>query len=166
MSSPSVEHLQSPAAQICNSPRSFGPSRVVLGRTQFVGSKFGIFGGFGWVRSSIWVDEPGFRRVRSSVFPNLVLGLTYIWPNKFEVWTICRGSKGFKVRFWWTSLGSKEFEVRPVKFEAVPPNTRSDLCLLLIYNNHQYKYLLLHCFPFFRALYETLILRKPSWFGV
>ena len=65
------------------------------------------------------VDEPGFRRVRSLVFPNLVLDLTYIWPNKFEVRTICRDSKGFEVRFWWTSLGSKEFEVRPVKFEAV-----------------------------------------------
>ena len=37
---------------------------LVLGRTQFVGSKFGIFGGFEWVRSSIMVDKPGFRRVQ------------------------------------------------------------------------------------------------------
>ena len=41
-------------------------SQLVLGRTQFVGSEFGIFGGFGWVRSSVLVGEPGFGRVRSS----------------------------------------------------------------------------------------------------
>ena len=40
--------------------------RLVLGRTQFVGSEFGIFGGFGWVRSSVLVGKPGFGRVRSS----------------------------------------------------------------------------------------------------
>ena len=39
---------------------------LVLGRTQFVGSEFGIFGGFGWVRSSVLVGELGFGRVRSS----------------------------------------------------------------------------------------------------
>ena len=38
----------------------------MLGQTQFVGSEFGIFGGFGWVRSSVLVGEPGFGRVRSS----------------------------------------------------------------------------------------------------
>ena len=32
----------------------------------FVGSEFGIFGGFGWVRSSVLVGKPGFERVRSS----------------------------------------------------------------------------------------------------
>ena len=32
----------------------------------FVGSEFGIFGGFGWVRSSVLVGEPGFGGVRSS----------------------------------------------------------------------------------------------------
>ena len=36
---------------------------IVLGQTQFMGLKFGIFGGFGWVRSSILVDKPGFRRL-------------------------------------------------------------------------------------------------------
>ena len=41
-------------------------SQLVLGRTQFVGSEFGIFGGFGWVRSSVLVGKPGFGRVRSS----------------------------------------------------------------------------------------------------
>ena len=39
---------------------------LVLGRTQFVGLEFGIFGGFGWVRSSVLVGELGFGRVRSS----------------------------------------------------------------------------------------------------
>ena len=38
----------------------------MLGQTQFVGSELGIFGGFGWVRSSVLVGEPGFGRVRSS----------------------------------------------------------------------------------------------------
>ena len=38
----------------------------MLGRTQFVGSEFGILGGFGWVRSSVLVGEPGFGWVRSS----------------------------------------------------------------------------------------------------
>ena len=37
---------------------------VVLGQTQFLGSEFGIFGGFGWVHSSVLVGEPGFERVR------------------------------------------------------------------------------------------------------
>ena len=36
---------------------------VVLGQTQFLGSEFGIFGGFGWVHSSVLVGEPGFERV-------------------------------------------------------------------------------------------------------
>ena len=31
-----------------------------------MGSEFGIFGGFGWVRSSVLVGKPGFERVRSS----------------------------------------------------------------------------------------------------
>ena len=36
---------------------------IVVG---FVGSEFEIFGGFGWVRSSVSASEPGFERVRSS----------------------------------------------------------------------------------------------------
>ena len=47
---------------------------IVLVQTQFVCSEFGIFGGFGWVCSSVLVDESGFGRVRSSVFPDLGLG--------------------------------------------------------------------------------------------
>ena len=39
-----------------------------------IGSKFGIFGGFRWIRSSILADVPGFGRVHSSVFTDLVLG--------------------------------------------------------------------------------------------
>ena len=38
----------------------------MLGQTQFVGSEFGIFGGLGWVRSSVLVGKLGFRRVGSS----------------------------------------------------------------------------------------------------
>ena len=41
----------------------FSKMFIVVG---FVGSEFGIFGGFGWVRSSVLVGEPGFGRVRSS----------------------------------------------------------------------------------------------------
>ena len=33
---------------------------LVLGQTQFMGSNFGLFGGF--VHSSILVNEPGFRK--------------------------------------------------------------------------------------------------------
>ena len=36
---------------------------IIIG---FVGSEFWIFGGFGWVRSSVLVDKLGFGRVRSS----------------------------------------------------------------------------------------------------
>ena len=41
----------------------FSKMFIVVG---FVGSEFGIFEGFGWVRSSDLVGEPGFGRVRSS----------------------------------------------------------------------------------------------------
>ena len=40
----------------------FSKMFIVVG---FVGSEFGIFGGFGWVRSSVLVGKPGFGRVRS-----------------------------------------------------------------------------------------------------
>ena len=89
---------------------------IVVG---FVGSELGIFGGFGWVHSSVLVYESGFRRVRSLVFPDQELGLARFRPNRFEVRAFWRASNGFEVRFWWTYLGSSEFEVRPVKFEAV-----------------------------------------------
>ena len=41
----------------------FSKMFIVVG---FVGSEFGIFGGFGWVRSSVLVGKPGFGMVRSS----------------------------------------------------------------------------------------------------
>ena len=41
----------------------FSKMFIVVG---FVGSEFGIFGGFGWVRSSVLLGKPGFARVRSS----------------------------------------------------------------------------------------------------
>ena len=39
--------------------------------------------------------------------------------NKFEVPAFWRVSNRFKVPFWWMNLGSSEFIVRPVEFEAV-----------------------------------------------
>ena len=48
----------------------FSKMFIVIG---FVGLEFGIFGGFGWVHSSVLVDEPGFGRVRSLIFPDLGL---------------------------------------------------------------------------------------------
>ena len=79
----------------------------------------GFLKGFEWVQSLVLVDEPGFGRVRSLVCPDLGLGLAHFWPNKFEVRAFWICSNGFEVRFWWTNLGSSEFEVQPVKFEAV-----------------------------------------------
>ena len=58
-----------------------------------MGSEFGNFGGFKWVRSSILVDEPGFGRVRSSIWLDLGLGSAYFWLNRFEVQAFWRGSK-------------------------------------------------------------------------
>ena len=49
---------------------------IVLGRTQFVGSEFEIFGGFGRVCSSFLVGKQGFRRVRS-----LYLELSEPWQS-------------------------------------------------------------------------------------
>ena len=76
------------------------------------------------------VDEPGLGKFQSSVFLDLGLGLVHFWPNRFKVWAFWRGLKGFKVQFWRTNLGSSEFVVRPVKFEAV----QSSLYLCLIHH--------------------------------
>ena len=54
----------------------------MLGRTRFLSSEFGIFGGFGWARSSVLLDKPGFRKVRSSFFPDLDLDSAHFWPNR------------------------------------------------------------------------------------
>ena len=73
-----------------------------------MGSKFGIFGGFRWVCSSILLGgKPGFGGVQSSVFPDLGLSSAHFWPNRFEV------------QFCWKNLGSSEFELRPDKIKAV-----------------------------------------------
>ena len=69
----------------------------------------GTFGEFGRVRSLVLADKLGFGNVQSLVFPDLGLGSTSstrFWENKF------------KVRFWWKNLGSREFEVKPVKFKV------------------------------------------------
>ena len=63
------------------------------------GSKFGIFGGFGWVHSSVLVDEPGFGGVQRSVLPDLGLGTAWFWLNRFEYRAFWRGSNVFQVQF-------------------------------------------------------------------
>ena len=78
----------------------------------------GFLEGFGWVHSLVLVDEPGFEKAQSSVFPDLGLGLACFWLNRFKLQDFWRGSNGFKVQFWWTNLGSSEFEIWPIKFEA------------------------------------------------
>ena len=77
-----------------------------------MGLKFRIFGGLRWVGSSVLVDEPGFGWVHNSVFPDLGLGSACFWLNRFEVWAfLWGGSNWFEVRFWWTNLGSSEFDL-------------------------------------------------------
>ena len=68
-------------------------SNTVGLNTQFVGSKFGIFGEFRWVRILLFLlDEPGFRMVRTSVFPDFWPGLANFWLKRFEVRAFWRGS--------------------------------------------------------------------------
>ena len=67
----------------------------MLGQTQFGGSKFGIFGGFGLVRSSSLVDKPGFGRVQSLGFLDFSMGSAHFRLNRFEVRAFWRGSNGF-----------------------------------------------------------------------
>ena len=45
----------------------------------------GFLGEFGLVRSSIMVDEFGFGRIQSLLFPNLGLGSARFWLNRFEI---------------------------------------------------------------------------------
>ena len=63
-----------------------------VSQTHFMGSEFEIFVGFWWVHSSVLVDEPGFRKVRSSVFPDLGPDLAHFWLNRFKVQAFWRGS--------------------------------------------------------------------------
>ena len=90
----------------------------VLVRTQFVGSELRIWKDSGGSYSSVSVDEPGFRRVWSSVFPDLGLGSAHFWLNSFKVQAFWRGFNGFEDWFWWMNMGSSEFEVWPIKFEV------------------------------------------------
>ena len=75
-------------------------TKLVLGRTQSVGSEFGIFVGFGWVRSLVLVGEPGFGRVRSST--SRVRS-----SSKFKVFSKMFIVVGFGVRdIWRVRVGS------------------------------------------------------------
>ena len=49
-----------------------------------VGAEIAIFGGFGWVHSSVLVDEPGLGRVRSLFFPDLGLVSAHFRLNRFK----------------------------------------------------------------------------------
>ena len=60
---------------------------LVLGQIQFAGSEFWIFGGFGWVCSSILVGKPRFERV---------------WI-KF-------GSNQFEVRYFWVQPNTNHYQ--------------------------------------------------------
>ena len=79
---------------------------------------FRIFGGFGWVHSSVLVDEPGFRLQIGSNFNFSGFGPGF-GPFLAEQVRSLGFLEWFEVQFWWTNLGLNEFEVRPVKFEAV-----------------------------------------------
>ena len=59
----------------------------------WVRSEIGIFEGFRWVHISVLVDERGFERVQSSVFPDFGLGLANFWLNKFKVQAFWRDLK-------------------------------------------------------------------------
>ena len=76
-------------------------SKSIMNLLKKIGSEFGIFGWFRWVHSSFLVDEPGFGRVQSSVFPDL--GLCSVepisQPNKFKVQAFWRSSNRVEVRF-------------------------------------------------------------------
>ena len=71
------------------------------------------------ILTSIFVDKPGFGRVRSLIFLDFGLNSAHFWLNMFEVQAFWKESSGFKVWLWWMNLGSSEFKVRPVKFEGV-----------------------------------------------
>ena len=63
------------------------------GQNDFVGSVFGIFRGFGWVRSSVLINEPGFGRVRSFFF-RFVPGFGFVLAEQVR-------SLGFLKGFEW-----------------------------------------------------------------
>ena len=74
----------------------------VLGRTQFVGSNFRIFDGFGWVLGLlfgfVWWTQ--VRKGLSRVCPDLGQASAHFWPNMFEVQAFLTGLKGFEFWFW------------------------------------------------------------------
>ena len=99
---------------------------IILGRNPVCGSNLvrgarvrKIEGLGGFIVRFLWDKPAGFGRVRSLVFLSLGLGLTHFLQNRFENRALWRGSKGFKIRFWWMNLSSIEFvEVRPINFEV------------------------------------------------
>ena len=85
---------------------------LVLGWIQFMGLGIRIFGGFGWVCSSVLVDEPGFGMVRSSIFR--------IWnpSKKHELWT-CSATNGLDLS---PSLEKPNFKPFQTQVRLPKPN--------------------------------------------
>ena len=55
-----LANLCSEGFEAVQSWKFFSKMFIVVG---FVGLEFEIFGGFGWVRSSVLLSKPGFKRV-------------------------------------------------------------------------------------------------------
>ena len=92
------------------------PQILVLGQTGFMGSEFGIFGGFWWVCGSVLVGKPGFgraSRVRSSsqfeVFSKMFMYCSWV-PGFVGFGWVCSsvlvGKPGFE------RVGRSTFRVR------------------------------------------------------
>ena len=85
-------------------------------------SEFRIFVRFGWVRSSVLVDQPGFGSKKGQKFSFSGFGPRF-GPFLAEQVRSSSFFEGFKwvrtseVQFWWTNLGLSESELRSVKFE-------------------------------------------------
>ena len=123
-----------------------------------MGSEFGIFGGFGWVRSSVLVGELGFGRVRSStsrvrssskleVFSKMFIVVGFV-GSEFGIFvgfgwvrsSVLVGELGFgKVRSS-TSRVRSSSEFVTFGFDPTLVKTESLFCLLLLFNECQAKF--------------------------
>ena len=64
-------------------------------QTQFMGSKFGIFGGFGWVHSSILVETWGWKGSRLSFF-KFGTGFDLFLAKQVQSFGLLEGGGGFE----------------------------------------------------------------------
>ena len=86
-------------------------SSVRVGSNPIIEFEIRDFGGFWRPQPSILVQEPGFGKIRISVFPDLGLGLAHFYLNRFEVLAFGRGLKGFEVWFCWMNLASSDYAI-------------------------------------------------------